>query len=86
MYAQAVVKRNIIPRNGAYDIVDRGVQKCTRGCSSLRSENYTSLSRITLDTATDPCMGSGHILIAMFDVLMDIYTSTGYREMQPLKS
>ena len=28
----------------------------------------------------DPCMGSGHILIAMFDVLMDIYTSVGYSE------
>lgn len=26
----------------------------------------------------DPCMGSGHILIAMFDVLMDIYESAGY--------
>lgn len=26
----------------------------------------------------DPCMGSGHILIAMFDVLMDIYESVGY--------
>lgn len=29
-------------------------------------------------TCIDPCMGSGHILIAMFDVLMDIYESTGY--------
>ena len=28
----------------------------------------------------DPCMGSGHILVAMFDVLMDIYTSVGYAE------
>lgn len=28
----------------------------------------------------DPCMGSGHILIAMFDVLMDIYISVGYSE------
>ncbi|MDE6980954.1 MAG: BREX-1 system adenine-specific DNA-methyltransferase PglX, partial [Lachnospiraceae bacterium] len=28
----------------------------------------------------DPCMGSGHILIAMFDVLMDIYKSVGYSE------
>ena len=26
----------------------------------------------------DPCMGSGHILIAIFDVLMDIYESAGY--------
>ena len=29
-------------------------------------------------TCIDPCMGSGHILIAMFDVLMDIYESVGY--------
>ena len=31
-------------------------------------------------TCIDPCNGSGHILIAMFDVLMDIYKSTGYSE------
>ena len=29
-------------------------------------------------TCIDPCMGSGHILIAMFDVLMNIYESAGY--------
>ena len=29
-------------------------------------------------TCIDPCMGSGHILIAMFNVLMDIYESAGY--------
>lgn len=29
-------------------------------------------------TCIDPCMGSGHILITMFDVLMDIYESAGY--------
>lgn len=28
----------------------------------------------------DPCMGSGHILVYMFDVLMDIYKSAGYSE------
>lgn len=28
----------------------------------------------------DPCMGSGHILVAIFDVLMDIYKSAGYSE------
>ena len=28
----------------------------------------------------DPCMGSGHILVAMFDVLMNIYLSEGYDE------
>ena len=28
----------------------------------------------------DPCMGSGHIIVAQFDVLMDIYRSVGYGE------
>lgn len=28
----------------------------------------------------DPCMGSGHILVYAFDVLMDIYKSVGYTE------
>ena len=28
----------------------------------------------------DPCMGSGHILVYIFDVLMDIYVSEGYTE------
>ncbi len=28
----------------------------------------------------DPCMGSGHILVYAFDVLMDIYTSCGWAE------
>jgi len=31
-------------------------------------------------TVFDPCMGSGHILSYAFDVLMDIYKSSGYNE------
>ena len=31
-------------------------------------------------TFLDPCMGSGHILVYAFDVLMDIYTAQGYTE------
>ena len=31
-------------------------------------------------TCMDPCMGSGHILVYMFDVLMDIYRSEGFSE------
>ena len=53
MYAQTAVKRNSIPRNGAYRIVNRDVHFCTPPCSSLRSKNYTSLCRITLDTVID---------------------------------
>lgn len=46
--------------------------------AEIRS-NYKNLKPADI-LCIDPCMGSGHILIAMFDVLMDIYTSTGYSE------
>lgn len=39
-----------------------------------------SLHCIIFRTATDPCMGSGHILVYAFDVLMDIYTACGWSE------
>lgn len=34
----------------------------------------------------DPCMGSGHILVYTFEVLMQIYTSVGYSEREAAKS
>lgn len=34
----------------------------------------------------DPCMGSGHILVYAFDVLMDIYRDTGYSDRDASKS
>jgi len=34
----------------------------------------------------DPCMGSGHILVYAFDVLMQIYIATGYSERDAAKS
>lgn len=34
----------------------------------------------------DPCMGSGHILVYAFDVLMQIYTSTGWSEREAAQS
>ena len=53
MYAQAAIKSNTLLRNGAYGIVMRGVQKCTRGCSSLRGRKRLPLCYIKLDTATE---------------------------------
>lgn len=61
-YAQVVLKQSILPRNGAYGIVMRGVQKCTCAGASLRSKNYATLHCIILDTATDPACGSGNFL------------------------
>lgn len=37
-------------------------------------------------TATDPCMGSGHILVYAFDVLMQIYEAAGYTQREIAKS
>lgn len=64
MYAQVAIKPNPLLRNGAYGIVMRGVQKCTRGCSSLRGRNKLPLCCIKLDTATDPACGSGAMFLA----------------------
>ena len=63
MYAQAAIKPNTLLRNGAYGIVMRGVQKCTCAGASLRSRNSTPLCCIKLDTATDPCCGSGGMFV-----------------------
>ena len=35
---------------------------------------------------TDPCMGSGHILVYAFDVLMQIYTSAGWDQREAAQS
>lgn len=59
MYAQVAIKPNTLLRNGAYGIVMKGVQKCTRGCSSLRGRKRLPLCCIKLDTATDTASVSG---------------------------
>lgn len=63
MYAQAAITRNIIPRNGVYRIVNRGVQKCTCAGASLRSKKCVPLNCINLDTATDPPYNTGNDFI-----------------------
>lgn len=72
MYAQTAVKPNPLLRNGAYSIVMRGVQKCTRGCSSLRGRNRLPLCCIKLDTATDPACGSGIFVTEIYKSLREI--------------
>ena len=59
MYAQVAIKPNPLLRNGAYGIVMRGVQKCTRVCSSLSGRNKLPLCCIKLDTATELGCGTG---------------------------
>lgn len=73
MYAQAAIQPNPLLRNGAYGIVMRGVQKCTRGCSSLRGRNRLPLCCIKLDTATDPACGTSGFLVVASDYLMEKY-------------
>lgn len=42
-------------------------------------EQYINLEPKDI-SCIDPCMGSGHILVYMFEVLMDIYRSEGFSE------
>ena len=52
--------------------------------ATIRKE-YAVLSPEDL-TLIDPCMGSGHILVYAFDVLMQIYESVGYSQRDAAKS
>lgn len=73
MYAQAKVKRNIIPRNVAHRIVNRGVQKCTCAGASLRSKKCAPLNCINLDTATDPACGTAGFLVSAAEYIRKHY-------------
>ena len=76
MYAQVAIKPNPLLRNGAYGIVMRGVQKCTRGCSSLRGRNKLPLCCIKLDTATDYACGTGGFIVSWLKQLQKQIKST----------
>ena len=52
--------------------------------ATIRKE-YAALNPEDL-TLIDPCMGSGHILVYAFDVLMQIYESVGYSQRDAAKS
>ena len=52
--------------------------------AEIRKE-YAALNPKDL-TLIDPCMGSGHILVYAFDVLMQIYESVGYSQRDAAKS
>lgn len=53
------------------------LQKIRAGSQNIQPEQIKII---------DPCMGSGHILVYAFDVLMDIYTSCGFSEREAAKS
>ena len=46
--------------------------------NTFSREKYSTELRPQDITILDPCMGSGHILVYAFDILMDIYGSQGY--------
>ena len=48
-----------------------------KGYAGLRPEDIRII---------DPCMGSGHILVYAFDVLMQIYESAGYSQRDAAQS
>lgn len=49
------------------------------------NENYKEI-KLEEIKIIDPCMGSGHILVYAFDVLMDIYSNLGYSNRDAVQS
>ena len=54
--------------------------------SSVNHQLSTNNSSLTTTKCIDPCMGSGHILAYLFDVLMEVYRSDGYRDRDAVKN
>ena len=50
--------------------------------AQLSTTNFS----LTTTKCIDPCMGSGHILAYLFDVLMEVYRSEGYRDRDAVKN
>lgn len=48
--------------------------------AQLNANHISLLSELTSIKLIDPCMGSGHILVYAFEVLMQIYLECGYTE------
>ena len=48
--------------------------------AQLKANHISLLSELTSIKLIDPCMGSGHILVYAFEVLMQIYLECGYTE------
>lgn len=57
--------------------VAKRLAEIRRPYAAMRPEQITLL---------DPCMGSGHILVYAFDLLMDIYRAAGYTDRDAVKS
>ncbi|OWT33742.1 hypothetical protein BGI41_00850 [Methanobrevibacter sp. 87.7] len=55
--------------NNQHESVNVNLKRIKENYSQLKIENINII---------DPCMGSGHILVYTFDILMDIYLSLGY--------
>ena len=56
--------------------------------AELNSINLTHITNFKVENIKiiDPCMGSGHILVYAFDVLMQIYESSGYTQRDAARS
>lgn len=54
--------------------------------SSVNAKLTTNNFSLTTTKCIDPCMGSGHILAYLFDVLMEVYRSEGYRDRDAVKN
>ena len=65
--------------NGHPDSTVRSEWKYFLG-ETIQTEEFSDVTEPEKIKFIDPCMGSGHILVYAFDVLMQIYRSCGYTE------
>lgn len=77
---------NAVLRNGwKYYLNEADQEETAKDKITKIKEYYANIDPENIKVL-DPCMGSGHILVYAFDVLMQIYESAGYTQRDAAKS
>lgn len=76
MYAQVAIEPDILPRNGAYGIVMRGVHFCTLCGCIVTGQKALPLCCIIYMTATDPACGTAGFLVSASEYIRRLYEDT----------
>lgn len=66
-----------LPEAPQTQVTQQKLEKVRKGYAALQPEEIKVI---------DPCSGSGHILVHMFDTLMQIYNSVGYSDRDAVRS
>ncbi len=83
---ERIEKEKAIAENMGWKYYLPEAPQTTEVRSQLTTDHYSLSTQLPSLKVIDPCMGSGHILVYAFDVLMQIYISAGWDQREAAQS